>query len=403
MDKYEIINGKKYKKCNDNQIKNLKTMRCNKIKIPKKKKSVKQLSIKKLSLDKNNAAILIQRKMKKFLYPFVNRVTANIYNRVVYYKNLIRNIKLNPNRNNYCVKFYKLDKDKKPIFRIGNNIILKKKIGTSSSHGLVYLSTFRDKNKKLFKYAVKIIPITYKTLIEVKIINILNEAVIINKCPHFPISYGTTKCLLNDNVKSSFSGTYENPEIPIEIPLKNKDYLVYLTELANGDLETFINEVKDSSLIDNAITQIYLSLLFYYKEIGTYHCDAHSGNFLYHKIKPGGYFHYKIGGVHYYLKNEGYLWVIWDFEQSVPLTSKVSNHNVQLTMGYDFKTVTAYFYNDNYKKYLNSSAIIKTVYDKNNYDKFYKFIISILNLKIGTLKTRLSPNDRIINKSPYVL
>jgi hypothetical protein len=392
MDKYEIINGKKYKKCNDNQIRNLKTMRCNKIKIPKK-----------LSLDKNKAAILIQRKMKKFLYPFVNRVTANIYNRVVYYKNLIRNIKLNPNRTNYCVKFYKLDKDKKPIFRIGNNIILKKRIGSSSSHGLVYLSSFRDKNKKLFKYAVKIIPITYKTLIEVKIINILNEAVIINKCPHFPISYGTATCLMNDNVKSSFSGTYEKPETPIKIPLKDKDYLVYLTELANGDLETFINEVKDSSLIDNAITQIYLSLLFYYKEIGTYHCDAHSGNFLYHKIKPGGYFHYKIAGVHYYLKNEGYLWVIWDFEQSVPLTAKVSNHNVPLNMGYDFKTVTYYFNNNNYNKYLNSSAIIKTVYDKNNYKDFMKFIISILNLKIGALKTRLSPNDRIINKSPYVL
>jgi len=27
-DLYEIINGKKYKKCNDNQIRNLKTMRC---------------------------------------------------------------------------------------------------------------------------------------------------------------------------------------------------------------------------------------------------------------------------------------------------------------------------------------------------------------------------------------
>ena len=420
MDKYEIINGKKYKKCKDNQIRNLKTMRCNKecppkqIKNPKTNRCVsingkigKQLltiipsSPKKI--DKNKAAMLIQRKMKRFLYPFINRVTAHIYDRIVYYKNLIRNVKLNPKRGNYCVKFYKMNKDKKPIFRIGNNIILKKRIGSSSSHGLVYLSTFRDKNKRLFKYAVKIIPITYKSLIEVKIITALNEAVIKNKCPHFPISYGNAKCLMNNKENSSFSGTNEKPETSIQLPLKADNYLVYLTELANGDLETFLKDVKDQSFTDNAITQIYLSLLFYYKEISSYHCDAHSGNFLYHKIKPGGYFYYKIGGVDYYLKNEGYLWVIWDFEQSVPLTSKLSNHNVPLTMGYDFRTITGYFLNENYRKYLNSSSINKTVYSRSDYNKFFNFIITILVSKIGALVSNISPKDIIINKHPFVL
>lgn len=419
MDTFEIINGKKYKKCKDNQIRNLKTMRCNKdclpnqIRNPKTNRCVsingkigKQLltNITPKKKDENKAAIVIQRKMKRFLYPFINRVTANIYDRIIYYKNLIKNLRLNPNRNNYCVKFYKLDKDKKPIFRIGNNIILNKRIGSSSSHGLVYLSTFRDKNKRLFKYAVKIIPITYKTLTEAKIITILNEAIIKDRCPHFPISYGNVKCLMNDKENSSFSGTTVSNEITsVNIPLKDKDYLVYLTELANGDLETFLKDVKDQSLIDNTITQIYLSLLFYYKEIGTYHCDAHSGNFLYHKIKPGGYFYYKIGGVNYYLKNEGYLWVIWDFEQSVPLTSNVSNHNVPLTMGYDFRTVTGYFLNDNYRKYLNSSTISKTVYSRNDYNKFFNFIINILHNKIGVLVSTISPKDIIINKHPFVL
>jgi len=317
--------------------------------------------------------------------------------------NIIReylNFKENDNK---CVSFYKLDNNGKPIFRIGNNIILKKRIGSSSSHGLVYLSSFRDKNKRLFKYAVKIIPVTYKTLIEVKIITALNEAVIKNKCPHFPISYGNAKCLKNNKENSSFSGTNEKPETSIQLPLKADNYLVYLTELANGDLETFLKDVKDQSFTDNAITQIYLSLLFYYKEIGTYHCDAHSGNFLYHKIKPGGYFYYKIGGIDYYLKNEGYLWVIWDFEQSVPLTSKLSNHNVPLTMGYDFRTVTGYFLNENYRKYLNSSSINKTVYSRSDYNKFFNFIINILNDKIGALVSNITSKDIIINKHPFVL
>ena len=47
--------------------------------------------------------------------------------------------------------------------------------------------------------------------------------------------------------------------------------------------------------------------------LGINHNDCHAGNFLYHKIKPGGCFHYKINGVDFYIKNLGYLWVIWDF------------------------------------------------------------------------------------------
>ena len=36
-------------------------------------------------------------------------------------------------------------------------------------------------------------------------------------------------------------------------------------------------------------------------------------NFLFYKIKPGGYFHYKIYNKDIYVKNMGYLWVIWDY------------------------------------------------------------------------------------------
>jgi hypothetical protein len=41
--------------------------------------------------------------------------------------------------------------------------------------------------------------------------------------------------------------------------------------------------------------------------------DAHWGNFLYHKIKPGGYIHYKIYDNDIYIKNMGYMWIIWDY------------------------------------------------------------------------------------------
>ena len=39
---------------------------------------------------KQKAAILIQRKMKKFITPFINRVSVNIYDRIIYYKNITK-------------------------------------------------------------------------------------------------------------------------------------------------------------------------------------------------------------------------------------------------------------------------------------------------------------------------
>jgi predicted unusual protein kinase regulating ubiquinone biosynthesis (AarF/ABC1/UbiB family) len=41
--------------------------------------------------------------------------------------------------------------------------------------------------------------------------------------------------------------------------------------------------------------------------MGFYHNDLHLGNFLIHKVKPGGFWHYKISDIDIYVKNMGYL------------------------------------------------------------------------------------------------
>ena len=390
-------------------------------KLLKKQQKEKKKKLNKNSTNKietqNKAAFLIQKKMKAFLSPFINRVSANIYDRIIYFKKLIKNIKLDSSKNNYCVKFYKFGKDMKPIFRIGNNIILKKQIGSLSSHGSIYLSSFRDKNKKLFKYAIKVIPITYKSLIEIKINEILSNAVLNNKCPHFPFSYGNIKCLKDDIATSSFiSSTRQNNNIK-KIPLfhlHNKDYLVYLTELASGDLKTFDKNIGhniENTLLGNTISQIFLSLMFYYKYIGSYHCDAHSGNFLYHKIKKGGFYHYHIFNKDYYLENMGYLWIIWDYEQSVSLKSLYSNHNHYLTMGYDFITILSYFYKYNNKNITlinnnlftsNSNTFYNKPYDKKLFEKFIESILNYL-CTLGYIQKKINDPNMIINKYPYII
>ena len=105
---------------------------------------------------------------------------------------------------------------------------------------------------------------------------------------------------------------------------KNKNYNIYINELANGDLKSFFNKYDDNrqeiteELLNNAIIQIIMSIATLH-DIGIRHNDTHYGNFLYHKIKPGGYIKYTIRNKSYYLKNLGYLWVIWDFGISTQL------------------------------------------------------------------------------------
>jgi hypothetical protein len=101
-----------------------------------------------------------------------------------------------------------------------------------------------------------------------------------------------------------------------------------LYELANGDLWSFMKKYGSnitSKEWKNIYEQIFISIYIYHY-IGLVHKDAHSGNFLYTKIKPGGCFHYNINNVDYYIENIGYKWMIWDYGNS----SLYLTHNVYI-------------------------------------------------------------------------
>ena len=383
-------------------------------------KELKKLKEKK-EMTQDNAANIIKTKMKKYLIPFVNRVSANIYDRIVYYKKIVKNLNFNKDRNNYCVKFYKFDeKTGKPIFRIGNNIILKKEIGSGSTHGAIYLSSFRDKNNKLLKYVVKVSPISYKTPVEIKNNEMVSNAVIKNLCPHFPISYGYALCMKNNLRKSSFKASKErgithNKDKEPKFLLSDKDYYVYLNELASGDLRTFnlnIELNENRKIAGNKIAQIFISLMFFYKTTGCYHCDAHDGNFLYHKIKEGGYYHYKIFGKDYYLPNLGYLWIVWDYEHAKSLTDPISNHKVNLKMGYDFICIMPFLLTccnkdetTIIKKKLftpSETSLYNRIYNKRYFLIFLKSILDCL-CELRYIYTSINSSNELINKKPYII
>ena len=390
----------------------------------KERKELKEQELKlkeKKEMTQDNAANIIKTKMKKYLIPFVNRVSANIYDRIVYYKKIVKNLNFDKDRDNYCVKFYKFDeKTGKPIFRIGNNIILKKEIGSGSTHGAIYLSSFRDKNNKLLKYVVKVSPISYKTPVEIKNNEMVSNAVIKNLCPHFPISYGYALCMKNNLRKSSFKASKErdltyNKDKEPKFLLSDKDYYVYLNELASGDLRTFnlnIELNENRKIAGNKIAQIFISLMFFYKTTGCYHCDAHDGNFLYHKIKEGGYYYYKIFGKDYYLPNLGYLWIVWDYEHAKSLTDPISNHKVNLKMGYDFICIMPFLLTccnkdetTIIKKKLftpSETSLYNRVYNKRYFHLFLKSILDCL-CELRYIYTSINSSNELINKIPYII
>ena len=387
--------------------------------------------LKKCSLNQHNAA----NKIQKVFTPFIKRVSANIIDRINFFI-IIRKyiVSINKKHKNICMRLYKYDKTTKlPIYRLGNHIILDTQIGSKSAYGIVFLAHYeKDINNqnnlnKLNKFAIKVINYSYNNEIEYNVLTELTKQVILFKCPHFPITYGLIKCD-DKNIRSKYEIPILNkiPETEIN---KAKNYpdlindnnaLYYqINELASGDFNKYRFYYRNNyEYLLNSFFQIYISIMFFHKYINAFHNDAHAGNFLYHKIKPDGYFHYNIYGKDYYLKNIGFLWVIWDFGLIEPFSnSKLINKNKfgkykkKIYICTDFIRPIAKILENSHKyspafiKFL--TGIFKTL---NKYSNTTN-ILSLSNLNKELLKVMCDNNstfttikpDNIINKKPYII
>ena len=356
------------------------------------------------------------KKIHKLFTPYIKRVSINIIDRINYYL-IIKKYILSIKEPSNCVRLYNIDpKTYEPIYRIGKKIILDKKIGTESVYGIVYLSHFKSdvikgtKYDKLNKFAVKITSIDSNNKLEIEVLKKLTKYVIELKCPHFPISYGSFECN-NSDIKSNISddysiaknGKYNKKNYPYLINDNNR-LLIQINELASGDLFSIItNNLND---LFNIFTQLLLSLMFFHTYIKAFHCDPHIGNFLYHKIKPGGYLHYNLYGKDYYLENKGYLWVIWDF--GVIRSFTTINKTV---INYDYVYLyTCLSYNSTYHKYkINKiDKLYDDIIDKYNTNTDINDM-EMMNIKILEYLVKNNPSfttnkpSNIINKTPYII
>lgn len=156
-------------------------------------------------------------------------------------------------------------------------MIIKKEIGEKSKNSNIYICVFKDISVCL-KSSVN----NYKDL---RISLRLSSIALTNVNPHFLISYR----LLN----------------------KNK----IISELATGTLKSFLSYYITIDIIINTIIQILIAIHSFHKYTSLSHCDCYHENFLYHRIvKDDSYFKYRICEREFYIKNEGYLWLINDFD-----------------------------------------------------------------------------------------
>ena len=265
-----------------------------------------------------------------------------------------------------------------------NRLILKHRIGSNSRYGIVYLTTSTDN----YKFATKLTPVSFSNYNEILIATKLSNVTIKDKSPHFLIIYKVMSC--------------DNKRLISSLPnlIKNNDYLISVNELVSGNFKNFLLDYNTNpQLIANALQQILLAVLsFHYFTGGSFHNDCHYKNFLFHKIKPGGYFHYNIYGKDIYVKNLGYIWMIWDFG----LVKQDYNKTRRLE---DYFRIVSFFYKYYYNEPLK--IVQKILEYKNRYlstfgdsdKKFFEMLFKLNHL----FHFDIPENSKIINKKPYII
>jgi hypothetical protein len=242
---------------------------------------------------------------------------------------VIHNRKDNKGFINKVMNFFneKKKKDvKKMLFKLNNHIGLYKQIGSDSVYGVVYKSGNIDKkylSDNIPKFVIKIQLMSDALRDELVVLKKIMNFPGINNIPCIPLIYNIMKC---DNIIKD----KEYP-LPLQKAKKiHKYYTLILYELAEGDLKSFLlKKPRNYNIWKNCYEQIFMSIFVFRSVLLSHHMDAHSRNFLYRKIKPGGCFCYNINGINYYIENLGYVWMIWDYGNALSVKKQTDKRWIE--------------------------------------------------------------------------
>lgn len=290
-----------------------------------------------------------------------------------------------------------LVKNDKGIFH--DKIYFNKQIGSESAYGVAYLNTGVDNGSRLV-FSAKIT--TDKNKNEMDLLKKMSNAVQNHVTPNFPVIYKILHC---KNVKEKKHNSYIDIRGINDI-IKNSRYYVVLNELASGDLFHFLEKMKHSEIeYESVIFQVFIALRTFHIQTNHIHNDAHYGNFLYHKIDKGGYWHYRYNKTDIYVPNTGYLLVVWD-----PGLARKIEPNTEYMPYIDYyriysilKDVIHTEHIQLSEDFLNSIFLLVKYISENPND--VNAIMKYLEKKPKFKNILFAPplNSRIINATPYYL
>jgi hypothetical protein len=184
----------------------------------------------------------------------------------------------------------------------GNNCVAIKKIPFSKH------SDYVDIERVLEKYEY---PITDDVAAEIKFLTWCNQLLGAGVCPNFPLTFTVFKCS-----KCLFEKEDRN----------DNTCAIVLCELAEGTLKDILKSKTYTSMKEHEsilfskifLFQILVGISVFQRKLQAIHFDLHYNNILYYQtgIKTG-YSKYTIDSIDYYLPNNGYIFMLFDFGQSI--------------------------------------------------------------------------------------
>lgn len=181
--------------------------------------------------------------------------------------------------------------------------------------------------------------------------------------------------------------------LEVEEKIRTHSVLLASEFVPGGSLDSWVFDTyeNDKKISDTQWKVLVFQLLYtiavmqhHYKLM---HNDFHYGNILIdNSITPGGYYVYEIDGKTYYLKNEGMIPKIWDFEFSMSFNSKMEKnyHNKFITGPYIFdRTLQRTVIDIEEAKKKLSPQANNVPYNFNKVYDVHYFLTSLLDLYIS--------------------
>lgn len=347
--------------------------------------------------------------IKKVVAPIINKGDSN-KSRIAFHgimQNYLKNIQpcVNVDKKANTIYLYNKGDPKNPV------VTFDRRIGSESKYGIAYMNMGKG-FAKLLKFSCKVMK--EKDLgkdeindnaKEISILKHVTNLVIQDYFPNFPIMYSAMMC--NNECREAACP---------KLMKSDTGYRVIINELADSDLQNWLKKKHSAEDFASVLTQMMFAI-YAYHGMGLQHNDTHLGNFLIHKVTPGGWWRYRFEGQDVYVPNTGHLVVLWDMGLSDLISGNWRNDftrplSLIASIGtgahdlYDKELKLAPAPRDIVSKYITNvrKAFVDAPYERAAMRNMIGLLSQGVNdIGVKTIQVGGSPPGRLLNIMPYNL